>query len=144
MKLSRKTLRELILKEVRNLQEAQYESSIDLYQLFQIMWRSESDWRMVHPLSIQHAYKASGMTPTEFYNYVKKYGHTFQLPKVAEALSEVDPSFYEYANKELGTQLYHDTGSKIKLPKLTSSAPMLDDDDYDDDDDDFNPGPFAP
>lgn len=135
MKLSRRTLRKMILKEVRNLQEGRYASSgPNLYQLFGPMgWGRRGDWNFVTHASIQRTMQMSGMDAHEFYETVKKIaernGTTWQLPKVAEALSEADPSFYDYASQELGTQLYHDTDSKIKLPKLTSSTPMLDDDD---------------
>ena len=75
--------------------------------------------------------RMSEMDPMTFFETIKKVGYDWQLPKVAEALSEIDPDFYDYANRELGTQLYHGTGN-VNLPKLApNQIGGLDDDDYD-------------
>jgi len=138
MKLNRRSLRKLILKEIRNIQEAGYTSSgPDLNQLFgPQFWGRRGDWNYVTNSSIQSTMKMSGMDAKTFYNTIKRIaernGTKWMLPKVAEALSEVDPNFYDYANRELETQLFHDTpGSKIRLPKLTKSTPRLEDDEFD-------------
>jgi hypothetical protein len=148
MKLNRNSLRKMILNEIRNLQEGRYTSSgPNLSQLFGHLWGRRFDWNFVTNASIQSAMKMSGMDAMTFFETVKAVGHEWQLKKVAEALSEVDTNFYDYAKRELGTQLFHDTpGSKIRLPKLTkSTSPLADDEfDFDDDDDDVYPGPLVP
>ena len=132
MKLNRRSLRKLILKEIKNLQEGSYSRGVNLGQLFGQMWGRKGDWNFVTNASIQRTMEMAGMDAMSFFEAVKDVGHDWQLPKVAEALSEVDPNFYDYANRELGTQLFHDTpGSKIRLPKLTKSTPPVEDDEFD-------------
>ena len=132
MKLNRRSLRKMILKEMRNLQEAY--GRHELSNIFGHGWRNQSTWRSVTHGTIISTDRMTGMKPMEFFETVKEVGYDWQLPKVAEALSEIDPSFYDYANQKLGIQRYHNTpGSKIKLPMLAPNqmGVLEDDDDYD-------------
>lgn len=147
MKLNRRSLRKMILKEIKNLQEGIMPSRMNLEAIFRHSFRDQNSWRSVTHGTIQAMLKNSGMDPMTFFETVKRVGYDWQLPKVAEALSEIDPSFYDYANQELGIQRYHNTpGSKIRLPELAPNQIRGFEDDYSDydDDDDNYPGPLVP
>ena len=141
MKWNRKLLRKMILNEMKLLNEMQ-----DMSYLYGKGFSDRATWPSVGHKTIQASFKASGMDPISYFKEVQRHGYDWQLPKVAAALSEIDPSFYEYANQNLGTQLYSGTGN-VKIPTLAPNQMGGLEDDYSDDyddDDDIYPGPLVP